>query len=154
MFPWDRGYSTQEVIRFESESNHIMLLQGIYPEEVIPRNSPHFNVYLLQEASSDGFCRFVVGALMTEADGFINLSLCVETDLKLNPAGFAILPDGINPDSSLVTIVVPETLKVSDDIRRKMEDSIKISIRGIRTTMSKFSNLSFNLNYFGCNTLS
>ncbi|KAK1376513.1 hypothetical protein POM88_032706 [Heracleum sosnowskyi] len=134
-FPWGRGYSTQEVIRFESESNHIMLLQGIYPEEFTPRNSPHFNAYLLQEASSDEFCRFVVGALMTEVDGFINLSLCMETDLKLNPAGFAILPDGINPYSSLVTIVVRETLKVSDDICRKMEDSIKRSIGGIRTTM-------------------
>ncbi|KAA8531749.1 hypothetical protein F0562_006534 [Nyssa sinensis] len=109
MMMWPRSLNPEEpeeVIKFASEddSNCITLHKKV----VIWNES---NEYLLQEASTDGFCSFVISAPMTQLD--VNASFFSRRwrDTLLQTSGFAIMPE---PDdvteflSGLVGVVIEE----------------------------------------------
>lgn len=111
------------------------------------------NEYLLQEASNDGLCSYVIAAPMTKRDVYSSLFFGIEGDGILRPAGFSILPDNPNFESSLVTFAVHQLVNVSkseNDAIHPMKFIIHCMIQDIQTEMGKFfSNSKKKKNVYG-----
>ncbi|KAA8543416.1 hypothetical protein F0562_021089 [Nyssa sinensis] len=113
-------------------------------KRVVDHNeSTQISEYLLQEASRDEFCSFIIEAPMTQLeyiDAFVSGRWW---NTAWRPWGFAIMADGsIHAEASLVTIAVQGQLDVKDDgeatelmsdlinnITRKINE--EVAIRGI-----------------------
>ncbi|KAL1812194.1 homeobox-leucine zipper protein ROC7 [Daucus carota subsp. sativus] len=116
----------EEMIKYESESNHITVLK---------RSGPNEDEYLLQEASMDGLFSYVIAAPMTEREIHSSLLRGIEGDGILHPAGFSILPENPNSESSLVTFAVRQPVNVSkteNDAVEPMEIVIGCMIQDIQ----------------------
>ncbi|XP_030934376.1 homeobox-leucine zipper protein ROC2-like isoform X1 [Quercus lobata] len=102
----------EEVIKLASEdyNNCITLHKNVDLQNDFTKNHD----YLLQEASWDEFCYFIISSPMTQAaTNALFVGGCIYDHLK--PSGFAILPDGsagLLSDSCLVTIAMQQELAV------------------------------------------
>lgn len=99
------------------------------------------NEYLLQEASRDGLCSYVIAAPMTKRDVYSSLFFGTEGDGILGPAGFSILPDNTNFQSSLVTFAVRQLVNVSKTEKVAIESMKSITlcmIQDMQTELGKF----------------
>ncbi|GLT72822.1 hypothetical protein SLA2020_447220 [Shorea laevis] len=71
------------------------------------------NEYLLQDASRDEFCHFIISSPMTQVAVDAVLLSGTWRNYFLRPSGFAIMPDGsggLQSDASLVTIAMQQEL--------------------------------------------
>ncbi|XP_057508314.1 homeobox-leucine zipper protein HDG2-like [Actinidia eriantha] len=99
----------EEVIRFSSDGNSITLHKKV----VIQSETSKVFQYLLQEASTNGFCSYIVSTPMNHVD--VHRAFTFGRDVKIQPSGFAVMPDGPNghhSNASLVTIAVNQYLNV------------------------------------------
>ncbi|XAR61053.1 hypothetical protein NMG60_11034642 [Bertholletia excelsa] len=89
--------------------------------------------YLLQEASRDEFCSFIVSAPMTLLEGR-SLIEGRPRNISLLPSGFAVMCDGsMNSDASLVTIALQEQVDdmETEQIIEMMSDLVNTIIADI-----------------------
>ncbi|PSS14053.1 Homeobox-leucine zipper protein, partial [Actinidia chinensis var. chinensis] len=101
----------EEVIRFSSDSNSITLHKKV----VIQNETSKVFRYLLQEASTNGFCSYIVSTPMNHVD--VHRAFTFGRDVTIQPSGFAVMPDGPNglhSNASLVTIAVNQYLNVPE----------------------------------------
>ncbi|XP_074348105.1 homeobox-leucine zipper protein ROC7-like [Apium graveolens] len=122
----------EELINYESDSNHITLLKRSGNEF---SEKPDENEYLLQEASKDDLCSYVIAAPMTKRDVYSSLFFGSEGDGILQPAGFSILPENTNFQSSLVTIAVwqpVDVFKTENDAIQPMKFAITCMIQDLQ----------------------
>ncbi|KAK1359345.1 START domain-containing protein [Heracleum sosnowskyi] len=125
----------EELVKYESDSNHITLLKRSGNEF---SENPNDNEYLLQEASKDGLCSYVIAAPMTKRDVYSSLFFGTEGDGILCPAGFSILPDNTNSKSSLVTFAVQQPVNVSkteNDAIQPMKFVVSCMIQDMQTEL-------------------
>lgn len=155
----------EELIKYESDSNHITLLKRsgnefsekpnvfIYHFDILHITFAfkfakffgdlHFqdSEYLLQEASKDDLCSYVIAAPMTKRDVYSSLFFGTEGDGILRPAGFSILPDNTNFKSSLVTFAVRQLVNVSkteNEAVQPMNIIISCMIQDMQTELGTF----------------
>lgn len=80
---------------------------------------------MLQEASRDEFCSFIISSPITQSEVNSALGLFGKACCAFRPFGFSIIPDGsrgLHSDASLVTIALPQEL----DADRENDEVIEI----------------------------
>lgn len=80
---------------------------------------------MLQEASRDEFCSFIISSPITHSEVNSALGLFGKACCAFRPFGFSIIPDGsrgLQSDASLVTIALPQVL----DADRESDEVIEI----------------------------
>ncbi|KAJ0052588.1 hypothetical protein Pint_01664 [Pistacia integerrima] len=104
----------EEVIKLVAEDSNCITLH----RKVVPQNeSTECYEYMLQEASKEEFCSFVISSPITQSDIKAAFSSAMITKY-LKPSGFAIMPDGskgLESDASLVTIAVQQDLDAAEN---------------------------------------
>ncbi|XP_044493553.1 homeobox-leucine zipper protein ROC2-like isoform X2 [Mangifera indica] len=128
----------EEVIKLvaEDDSNCITLHRKVVPQN----ESTERYEYILQEASKEEFCSFVISSPITQSH--INAAFSSGMITKhLKPSGFAIMPDGsegLESDASLVTIAVQQDLDAAETSRaiEAMRNVIIAMIKEIKEVTS------------------
>jgi homeobox-leucine zipper protein len=101
-------------------------------KKVVSQN--HSTEYLLQEASEDELCHFIISSPMTKVAVDAALFSGIWKNDFLKPSGFAIMPDGsggLQSDASLVTIAIQQELDVVDLEDRPAIETMSNIVRGI-----------------------
>lgn len=93
---------------------------------------------MLQEASRDEFCSFIISSPITQSEVNSALGLFGKACCAFRPFGFSIIPDGsrgLQSDASLVTIALPQELdadRESDEVIEIMSNLVSSIVGAIK----------------------
>ncbi|KAK9944998.1 hypothetical protein M0R45_010531 [Rubus argutus] len=130
----------EEVIKLvtDDDSNCITL----HTKSVIQPEARENYKYLLQEASRDEFCSFIISSPITHSEVNSALGLFGKACCAFRPFGFSIIPDGsrgLQSDASLVTIALPQVLdadRESDEVIEIMSNLVSSIVGAIKEAVT------------------